>query len=90
MCWALNHQNNIEMAQGHISLSTGYLKILPASILGLTSCLQVMHSEIHIVNVHPSHSLWCPISMVISAYGPPHLITCVDPYKLCTKHMFNT
>jgi hypothetical protein len=21
MCWALNHQNNIEMAQGHISLS---------------------------------------------------------------------
>jgi hypothetical protein len=23
MCWALNHQNNIEMAQGHISLSEG-------------------------------------------------------------------
>jgi hypothetical protein len=22
MCWALNHQNNIEMAQGHISLSS--------------------------------------------------------------------
>jgi hypothetical protein len=22
MCWALNHENNIEMAQGHISLST--------------------------------------------------------------------
>jgi hypothetical protein len=21
MCWTLNHQNNIEMAQGHISLS---------------------------------------------------------------------
>jgi hypothetical protein len=23
MCWTLNHQNIIEMAQGHISLSTG-------------------------------------------------------------------
>jgi hypothetical protein len=22
MCWALNHQNIIEIAQGHISLST--------------------------------------------------------------------
>ena len=24
MCWALNHQNILEMAQGHISLSYGY------------------------------------------------------------------
>jgi hypothetical protein len=23
VCWALNHQNLIEMAQGHISLSVG-------------------------------------------------------------------
>jgi hypothetical protein len=23
MCWTLNHQNILEMAQGHISLSTG-------------------------------------------------------------------
>jgi hypothetical protein len=23
MCWTLNHQNIIEMAQGHISLSVG-------------------------------------------------------------------
>jgi hypothetical protein len=26
MCWALNHQNVIEIAQGHISLSTLELK----------------------------------------------------------------
>jgi uncharacterized protein (DUF952 family) len=27
VCWALNHQNLIEMAQGHISLSIGLLVI---------------------------------------------------------------
>jgi hypothetical protein len=28
VCWALNHQNLIEMAQGHISLSTSPISIL--------------------------------------------------------------
>jgi selenophosphate synthase len=27
MCWALNHQNIIEMAQGHISLSVVAAKV---------------------------------------------------------------
>jgi hypothetical protein len=28
MCWALNHQNTVEMAQGHISLSKSFRQIL--------------------------------------------------------------
>jgi hypothetical protein len=31
MCWALNHQNNIEMAQGHISLSISPFLVIYAN-----------------------------------------------------------
>jgi hypothetical protein len=31
MCWAFNHQNIIEIAQGHISLSTGTTDIAAAN-----------------------------------------------------------
>jgi hypothetical protein len=31
-----------------------YLKVLLAFVLGSISCLQVMHIESHLVNVHPS------------------------------------
>jgi hypothetical protein len=36
MCWALNHQNTLEMAQGHISLSDLFSPSLSDSILFLT------------------------------------------------------
>jgi hypothetical protein len=43
MCWALNHQNIIEIAQRHISLSL-FLNIIlvvecPTQMIGLTSLL---------------------------------------------------
>jgi hypothetical protein len=31
MCWALNHQNTLEMAQGHISLSKGSHPTTPST-----------------------------------------------------------
>jgi hypothetical protein len=31
MCWALNHQNNLEMAQGHISLSISPFLVIYAN-----------------------------------------------------------
>jgi hypothetical protein len=31
MCWALNHQNTLEMAQGHISLSTSPFLVIYAN-----------------------------------------------------------
>jgi hypothetical protein len=31
MCWALNHQNNIEMVQGHISLSISPFLVIYAN-----------------------------------------------------------
>jgi hypothetical protein len=33
MCWTLNHQNILEMAQGHISLSLAQLSRLLAALL---------------------------------------------------------
>jgi hypothetical protein len=32
MCWALNHQNILEMAQGHISLSISPFLVVYANI----------------------------------------------------------
>jgi hypothetical protein len=33
MCWTLNHQNNIEMAQGHISLSISPFLVIYANTI---------------------------------------------------------
>jgi hypothetical protein len=38
MCWASNHQNIIEMAQGHISLSTSHLTCLKVNQMHYISC----------------------------------------------------
>jgi hypothetical protein len=35
MCWAVNHQNNLEMTQRHISLSLSYLYYLLIHFLRL-------------------------------------------------------
>jgi hypothetical protein len=43
MCWALNHQNNLEMAQGHISLSPvsdARARAHESSFLGVDSWVQ--------------------------------------------------
>jgi hypothetical protein len=38
MCWALNHQNIIEMAQRHISLSNrNIIMVFPTITLGISS-----------------------------------------------------
>jgi hypothetical protein len=39
MCWTLNHQNIIEMAQGHISLSGLQLKDYPHNDAMVLSCV---------------------------------------------------
>jgi hypothetical protein len=36
MCWSFNHQNNIEMAQGHISLSISPFLVIYANITKAT------------------------------------------------------
>jgi hypothetical protein len=43
MCWALNHQNNIEMAQGHISLSALFDEVIVALVFTFPYNLQIMY-----------------------------------------------
>jgi hypothetical protein len=41
MCWALNHQNIIEMAQRHISLSLGKINI---TLNIRTNCIRIFYA----------------------------------------------
>jgi hypothetical protein len=54
MCWVLNHQNIIEIAQGHISLSARPFTIVSSSfidVLGLA--LDLRPAPLHVVESPP-------------------------------------
>jgi hypothetical protein len=56
MCWALNHQNTLEMAHGHISLSTTFYHKFSLTL------------QIDISNIN-SHKLFTVIGVGISGAG---------------------
>jgi hypothetical protein len=59
MCWTLNHQNIIEMAQGHISLSPAWIEGVHDGRTEATSMVHhgQMDDEDHQSRHHPPRDL---------------------------------
>jgi hypothetical protein len=80
MCWAVNHQNTLEMAQGHISLSRsiqiGRLAECTGSIDGLLiSVVDRIINDVHRIRIYHGvvkSMLSSPVRMVTirSSYTP--------------------
>jgi hypothetical protein len=52
MCWTLNHQNILEMAQGHISLSNMSFHIRPHSLFFIQTCYQQVIGQTLLTQAH--------------------------------------
>jgi hypothetical protein len=72
MCWALNHQNTLEMAQGHISLSGPYTVLVHRTCSGGTPDSPVCQTTTHLVPFVPLN--WIPnlniYWFVLNLYAP--------------------
>jgi hypothetical protein len=65
MCWALNHQNIIEIAQGHISLSLDFSHHCLEVTKVVTNVINVVHKDqIILFHVSPAHAALLTLALL--------------------------
>jgi hypothetical protein len=74
MCWALNHQNTLEMAQGHISLST-HQKATKRSATSMHLRTKIVFDSnlAYLDHTLPPHGLFLQIKFIFLSLSQTHL-----------------